>query len=191
MDVFKYRAFLKKDVFTYVKDGNEDKFMNGYVYRAIDSTRERYFQYYNYDKRRSHLSSESLDNLIEENGDSYLVDNKENKFIKIDKIIKSYVDNNDIYEALVLYAVIYGDSFSNFYEEGVKKTKYSPKKLAHIIKDLSQQEIDEFTEKYADNKDISFELEKYRYCSNAWNSLLYSIALDKLKENEELKNLCF
>lgn len=191
MDVFKYRAFMNPDVFKYVKDGNEDKFINGYVYRAIDSTRERYFQYYNYDIRKSSLASESLDCIIEAKGDSILVDEKNDKLEKVDRVIKDLIQNNEIYEALVVYAVIYGDSFTKVYEEGKQKAKFNPKKVAHIIKDLTENEISDFIDRYSGGKDISYDLYKYRFYSRQWNNLLYQNAIEKLKSNEKVVELCF
>lgn len=191
MDVFKYRAFMNSDVFTYIKDGDEDKFINGYVYRAIDSTRERYFQYYNYDKRKAGINSSSLNTMIEERGDFLSDDSNTKKYIKIDNLIRKLVCEDELYEALVIYAVSYCDSFSKVYDEGVCKTKYSPKKLANIIKELSEDEINDFVEKYADGKDISFLLEIFRYYDKQWVKMLYLSAIDKLKNMDEVKEICY
>lgn len=190
--VFEYRAFMNPEVFTYVKDGNEDKFLNGYVYRAIDSVREYYFQHYNFDKRKSNINALSLDSLIEEKGEWLMEDKSRfNKYKDIDKLITKLVEENNIYEALVIYAIVYGDSFSKIYVDGKCKAKYSPSKLSHIIKDLTEDEITDFTEKYAKDKDIFFEVQKYRYFSRQWNRLLYASAIKKLQSWTEVKDLCY
>ena len=193
MDVFKYRAFVNPEVFKYVKDGKEDKFINGYVYRAIDSTRERYFQYYNYGKRKSNLVAESLDTIVDEKGDYALVDNNNyiDKYGKIDRLIRKLVSDNEIYEALVIYAIVYGNSFSKIYENGVAKAQYIPKKATNLIKELSEEEIDEFIKEYANNRDISYDLYKFRFYSPQWNNILYQNALEKLKKNKEVLEICY
>ena len=195
LDVFKYRAFMNPEVFRYVKDGDEDKFINGYVYRAIDSTRERKFQYYNYDKRKLNMLSDSLDTIIEEKGDSMLADNNSQRdtYNNIDRVIRDLVKDNQIYEALVIYASIYGDSFSKTYEDGVAKAKYIPRKATNLISELSEQEIDDFIDEYANDEnreDISYELYKFRFYSPKWISILYENAIEKLKNNQDIRDIC-
>ncbi len=190
-DVFKYRAFMKPDVFTYIKDGDEDKFINGYVYRAIDSTRERYFQYYNTGKRAGVFTSHSLDSLVDENGDSLLADNSTSKYRDIDKLIKNLIKENNIYEALVVYTLAYCDVYTKVYQDGIGKAICKSKKVMKSILDLTDDEVNYFIDTYADNKDIKYDVYKYRYYSKSWNSLLYKNALEKLRNNEELKAICF
>lgn len=195
LDVFKYRAFMNPEVFNYVKDGNEDKFINGYVYRAIDSTRERKFQYYNYDKRKLNMLSDSLDTIIEEKGDSLLVDdtNHREEYSQIDELIRKLISNNEIYEALLVYACIYGDSFSKTYEDGVAVAKYIPRKATNLISELTEKEIDDFIDKYGgsgNKEDISYELYKFRFYSPKWISIIYENALEKLKNCQDIKDLC-
>ena len=133
LNVFKYRAFMNDKVYTYDEKGKEDKFINGYVYRAIDNVRERYFQYYNYDKRKSNINVSSLDQFVDDNGDSLLKDDVDLKYGDIDKVIRRLIENNDIYEALVMYSVTYGNSFSKVYEDGKCVAKYNPKKTSHLV----------------------------------------------------------
>ena len=196
LDVFKYRAFMNPEVFKYVKDGNEDKFINGYVYRAIDSTRERKFQYYNYDKRKLNMLSDSLDTIIEEKGDSMLADDTSHRdvYSQIDRLIRKLVSENEIYEALIVYAVIYGNSFSKMYEDGVAKAQYVPRRATNLINELSEEEIDDFIDEYADGsnkEDISYELYKFRFYSPNWINILYENALEKLKNCQEVRDICY
>lgn len=190
-DVFKHRAFMNPEVFTYIKDGDEDKFINGYVYRAIDSTRQRYYQYYNYDKRKCSLLSDSLDALIEDKGDSYLEDptsNKSQVFIVVDKLISDYINDNEIFTALLLYLLIYEDTFA--FNLDKEQYFFSKSKMINVIRNMTQEEIETFSNKYSPNRDIVFDIMIYQCRSVQWLQLLYNMSIEKLKLNKEILTLC-
>lgn len=190
-DVFKYRAFMNENIFKYVKDGNEDKFINGYVYRAIDSARQRLFQYYNKGKRRAVLNSYSLDAMVDENGDCVLADNSNGKHKEIDELIKHLIQDDEIYEALLVYSLVYCDVYTKEYNNGVGKLVCKDKKVIKNIMNLTDDDIEYFIEKYGDGKDITLNVYQYKYLSKNWHSLLYKNAIEKLRKNEEVKAICF
>ena len=90
-----------------------------------------------------------------------------------------------------MYSVTYGNSFSKVYEDGKCVAKYNPKKTSHIIMDLEEDEINKFISKYGNDRDLEFELEKYRYYNKDWQKVLYSNAIEKLQQDEEIKQICF
>jgi hypothetical protein len=50
---------------------------------------------------------------------------------------------------------------------------------------------DEFVKEYANNRDISYDLYKFRFYSPQWNNILYQNALEKLKKNKEVLEICY
>lgn len=165
MNVFKHRAFMNPDVYSYNKDNNEDKFINGYVYRAIDSTRERYYQYYNYAKRKANLNSDHSQDAIkycEENishdssidvGFSVYIDNK----------IFELVDEGLYFEALLVYIILNKDCFVSVETDKGSYNEFSEKKIFHELYSLEENELLKFCQRYGiENKD---ELLKYSYYS--------------------------
>ena len=190
--VFKYRAFMNKEVFKYQKDGNPDKFINGYVYKAIDTIRDGYFQYYNFQKRRIGFQLESLDKLMEDYGGDFTKSPDERDYSAIDKIIKSFVESNELFTALILYIIAYEDCFSTSENEetGGVSHKYSHLKTLHIIRNMDFRLINRFCNKYA-TEDIRDDILLYSYYTPSLLKVMYRNALNKLKNCQEVIDLCY
>lgn len=181
INVFKHRAFMNPDVYSYNKDNNEDKFINGYVYRAIDSTRERYYQYYNYAKRKANLNSDKSQDAIKycEENISHDSSIDINFSVYIDTKINELVKDGLYFEALLVYIILNKDCFVSVETERGVYNEFSEKKIFHELYSLDNDELLSFCATYnIDNED---ELLKYSYYSKMWIKLLYDTSMNDLR----------
>ena len=189
--VFKNRAFMNPEVYTYEDKNNPDKFINGYVYKAIETTRLTYYNVYNYDKYKSSLYTTNIEDYVEEHGD--IADNS-NKIstMMIDKLIEKYIDKNLYFEAYIIYCILYGECFTlDQKANNVFEWNYSKVKTLNTLKNLQDEDLEDFIERYAKGKDIRDDLMAYKYYSRQWIYFLYNSVIEKLKNDEDLKLICF
>lgn len=189
INVFKHRAFMDPTVYSYNKDGNEDKFINGYVYRAIDSTRERYYQYYNYAKRKANLNSDKSQDAIEycEEHISYDSSIDVGFSVYIDGKIKELVQEGLYFEALLVYIILNKDCFISVESEKGTHNEFSEKKIFHELYSLQENELLAFCDKY--NINDTDEITKFSFYSKLWIKLLYDTSMNDLKIRlKELSN---
>lgn len=130
-----------------------DKVIN----RCIASERDIFYQSSNTYKRRTQFGVQSIDVAQEEYGDASFVspylaaeDNYNN--VDIDNLIQSFVDENDIIEAIIVDGICYGDAFKEARDEQDENKvnyEFNERKLVKYIKSLTQANIDQFVYKYS------------------------------------------
>ena len=147
MRAFKYRAWTLPDNKLYGDPNGPDKVIN----RCIFSTRNKYYQYYNMDKRKANYISTSLDSAYEDTkfeipdvpDDVYEQESTHN-------LIQSYIDNYRMDIALILDCLI---TFDNELEVDGELT-FSLVKLVKNIKDLNDNYVNYFIKEYEVSKDL-------------------------------------
>lgn len=147
MRAFKYRAWTLPDNKLYGDPNGPDKVIN----RCIFSTRNKYYQYYNMDKRKANYISTSLDSAYEDTkfeipdvpDDVYEQESTHN-------LIQSYIDNYRMDIALILDCLI---TFDNELEVDGELT-FSLVKLVKNIKDLNDNYVSYFIKEYEVSKDL-------------------------------------
>lgn len=189
MKVLTMRSFMDTEKMTYIDPENEDKFINRCVYTAIENTRKNYFQYYNFKKRGGELYTKSLDTYMENNDEDFA--QEESSYTKVDALIKSLVKENRLFEALVIYMIVYGDVFVPR-QEGDKDTSiFSEQLLYNRIFNLEDRVAIAFVEEYGDGKLTVEDIKKFQYYSLVWRKVLFKKALTSLQGRGDLKELCY
>lgn len=147
MRAFKYRAWTKEDNKLYGDPNGPDKVIN----RCIWSTRNKYYQYYNMDKRKANYISTSLDSAYEETkfeipdipDEEYMQESTHN-------LIQSFIDSYRIDIALILDCLV---SFDNELEVDGQLT-FSLVKLVKNLKDLDDEYVNYFVSEYNISRDL-------------------------------------
>lgn len=147
MRAFKYRAWTIPGNKLYGDPNGPDKVIN----RCIFSTRNKYYQYYNMDKRKANYISTSLDSAYEDTkfeipdipDDDYEQESTRN-------LIQGFIDNYRIDIALILDCII---TFDCELEVDGELT-FSLVKLVKYIKELDDGYINHFTEEYNVSKEM-------------------------------------
>lgn len=188
--VLAMRSFMDSTKMTYVEAGSEDKFLNRCVYTAIDNVRKNWFQYYNYKKRGGNLYNESLDAYEEKMGEMPL-ENSESKYSKIDKLIRSLLQDTKIFEALVVYTIVYDNCFVIREIDGKEQSVFSSNLLLTRITTLPDDKIEVFLQEYGNDKIDTFDIIKYQLYSLSWKQILLKNAINYLKSRGELQDICF
>lgn len=196
MKVLKMRSFMDITKMKYVDEENEDKFINRCVYTAIENTRKNYFQYYNFKKRGGELYTESLDTYMENNEDDCV--QEESTYTKVDLLIKNLVGEKRIFEALVIYMIVYGDVFvprqeivNEKTEEEVPTTIFSEQLLYNRIYNLEDRVAKAFVDEYGNGTLCVEDVKKFQYYSLVWKKVLFKKALTNLQSRGDLREICY
>lgn len=143
---FRYRSWRDPNDKLYNDPDGPDKVIN----RCIYSTRKRWYTYFNKDKRKINYQTNSLDSQIEEFGDSAidLLAGSEVGFDESDynckEIIKLFIEENNIKDALLIDAICYQDSF--------KDNGFNERKVVEHLKSLNPTFINYFSHQYKVNR---------------------------------------
>ena len=141
MRAFKYRAWTIPGNKLYGDPNGPDKVIN----RCIFSTRNKYYQYYNMDKRKANYISTSLDSAFEDTKFELPdIQDEEYEQETTRELIQGFINNYRLDIALVMDCII---TFDCELEVDGKLT-FSLVKLVKNIKDLDDNYIDHFTKEY-------------------------------------------
>lgn len=143
---FKYRRWRDPKDKLYNDPNGPDKVFN----RCFYSTRNRWYDYFNKDKRRMNYYAYSLEESIDIHGDAadgLLVEDDENHNynINIDYIIQHFLDKNRSIEAVIIDNICYWNPF----RKSNNQLKFDEKKLVKNIKNLDiEKYLDYLSSKY-------------------------------------------
>lgn len=188
--VLSKEKFMDKSIFTYVKDGNVDKFINGCVYDTLEKTKDTYYQYYNYDRRKANLIADSYDAMVEEKGE--WLSSPKSKLPIIDNLIKTLVSEKLYFEAVLVYFIAYNDVVVE--KESSKGKKYfvfSKIAFSTKLRAFTNDDWENFIRDYGLDEDTIYDLQKYQYYSHRWLLLLINNGLATLKKRSEIEDICF
>lgn len=195
LKVLNGRSFMDPTKMKYVDAENEDKFINKCVYTAIENTRKNWFQYYNFKKRGGELYTESLDTYMENNEEDCA--QEENAYTKVDALIKKLVVEKKLFEALVVYLIVYGDVFVPRQDKNDKGEDianpyliFSEQLLYNRIFNLEERVAKAFVEEYGCGVINEDDILKFQDYSLVWKRMLFTRALASLKSRSEIKELC-
>lgn len=201
---FKYRRWRDPNDKLYNDPNGPDKVFN----RAFYSTRNRYYDYFNKDKRRINFYAYSLEESVELHGDAAdglaVIDNTTN-ISGFDDLIQSYVKNGKLLEAVILNNILYESPFNDKvtrvktgeldeYRHPIvfenHKMSFDIKKLIKSIVHIDDPFITNFTNKY----DISLEtikpqFENIQKISNKKLTKNIQTAMLALSKDKDLKNI--
>lgn len=177
------------------EEKERDKMLNSYIYNTIDTMRINFVQYHSYDKRKINIGAISLDNELDDDGNTLELESddtltKTKEFlVQIDKIINNLLKKNKYFEALTMYFIVYDDLF--VFKQDTQKYEYSFKKFLSVVKDFNGVNFDNFINKYdVDEKAIDY-LSMYSYYSRVWIRMLHNKAINYLKNDEVLISVCY
>lgn len=196
LKVLTMKSFMDPSKMKYVDTENEDKFINACVYTAIENTRKNWYQYYNYKKRGGELYTKSLDEYMEKNDEECA--QEESTYAKVDAFISTLVNEKRLFEALIVYLIVYGDVFVPRQDIN-EKTKevsnsysmFSEQLLYNRIFNLEERVAKAFVEEYGKGKITDDDILKFQDYSLVWKRILFTRALDTLKSRSELKEICY
>lgn len=188
--VLRKKKFMDPTIFTYVDNDNIDKFINGCVYDTLEKTKNTYYQYYNYDRRKANLVSDSLDTMVEEDGE--FLSSEKTKLYEIDKFIKTLIKERYYFEALLVYFIAYEQVIiEKENASGKKYLMFSRVAFTSSLRAFTQENWEYFMNTYDVPEEDLYDLQRYQYCSHSWICMLISEGLDKLKNRSEVKDICF
>lgn len=181
-----------------------DKVIN----RCIASTRQIFYQASNTAKRRVNFQCDSIDRQLEAFGDSAsimveVVDDNQSYLVSdtCKDIVKKYLDEDKIIEALIIDGICFQDSFKEnkdiINKDGEEYDSYSyefnDRKLVKHLNNISKPYIAYFAEKY--NFSTIKLLQTLEIIKNLSNTRLYTSirkTLYDLKNNTYVRNvLCY
>jgi len=203
---FKYRSWRDPTNKLFNDPNGPDKVIN----RCIFSTRNRYYQYYNKDKRKINYTCDSIERQIEAFGDGAYCLEKTSEVDEIDyckDIVNLYLNKNKIIEAIIIDAIAYQDSYKEIevkkkysYEEpeneddekpiGSIISEFSPKKVVKHLSSLNNIFALYFMNKYSVQKEFLFKA--IEDLNNSSNNKLYKYldkTLQDLKNNKEIVSI--
>lgn len=161
---YEYKAVVKHGVFIEWKlDSNGNRIPNPYyldvnapdkiINRCCGSMRGRVYQYYNKDKRKCDVQTFSIDNMLEDYGDSasktmecYTEDNHNEGLYSL---VQYFVEREQLIEALIIDGVA---NYSTFTEEktetGVREAAFNSRLLVKHLNSLNDPVLYHFSETF-------------------------------------------
>lgn len=193
---FNYRSWRDPKNKLYNDPNGPDKVIN----RCIFSTRNRYYQHYNKDKRKVNYISDSLERQIDAFGDSAtaLVSNLVyDEKSPCDDIVELYIKQNKIIEALIIDMISFQDSlkkispYKNKEGENIKTSyEFSERKIMDHLNNLNSNYLNYFINKYdIDIKLIDIAQNKIKKLSNTRLYAYIRKTLYDLRNNKEMLDL--
>lgn len=194
---FRYRSWKDPNDKLFNDPNGPDKVIN----RCIFSTRNRYYQLYNMDKRSLNYVTYSLDSSLEDMGDcayanTFDIEDNDNTIkddINCNLLIQNYLNQGKILEALIIDAICFQDAFKKEEnkETNQTETSFSMRKLVAHLSHLNKGFLNYFANKYEivklnDVTDITDKLSKLD--SKRLNKIIGS-SLNCLKYDKELLKL--
>lgn len=174
----------------YLKDPNSpDKIIN----RCCGSMRGRMYQYYNKYKRKSCVQTYSIENMIEDSGDSALdylgCVSDMGTSSGVNSIIESFIHRNELLEALIVDEIVNNDPFKLTKTEEGKVSKFNPRLLVKSLNNIDKASIRRFISQYNVSKDKGESL--FDMLKKTPSSKLYKCikkTLIEIKQTPELIN---
>lgn len=153
---FKYRRWKDPKSKLYNDPQAPDKVIN----RCIYSTRLRYYQYYNMDKRKINFQTDSIDRQLESFGhlaSVYKYLGTTDPYVEDDRcktIINHYLSEKNIFNAIILDLICFSDTFRNI-------KSVSNAEIENIDDETDIEMFEEFSEKLDDidtlDENVDFE----------------------------------
>lgn len=184
-------AIVKNGIFIeWKRDANGELIPNKYYYkvdpnapdkiinRCCGSMRGRVYQFYNKHKRKAGVQTYSIDQMIDDNGDSaldYVGCISENSLPINDSIyslVTSFIKKNEYIEALIVDGIANGDPFKDVKEKTSDgKTSvnavFNPRLLVKHLNNIDEKSLKQFIKNYHINDSMqALILEKLKSSSN-------------------------
>lgn len=147
---FKYRAWTVPNNKLYNDPNGPDKVIN----RCIFSVRNKHYQEFNMQKRKSNFATDSIDRQLDEVGDSASINEVASYVEDItwsEDIVLYFIKQNRIEDAIIIDEIGYQDCFT--FQKG--KFNFSVVKLISNLNNLNSNYLKYFVNKYEVGKNVT------------------------------------